>query len=286
MKRQLTKGLILLLTLILALGAFACGAGEPAKEEGGGDAAGTDVPAAEEVINVNVGTMGTYSPFSYYDEKNNLTGYDIEVVRLIEKTDPSLHFEFTSGDWESLFPGLDSDKFQMLANQISGTDARREKYYLTEYTYHSAVDQLIARGDNEDITGFESLVGKKLGLTVGDAHNIVAEEWNEANGNVLTIQYYQEDVTTILQDIVNGRVDATVNDPAVAVSKAEIQGLDVKPVGERLTETPVFFIFKKDEQGKEIRDRVDAALKTLIENGELSELSTEWFGADYVPKNQ
>lgn len=240
---------------------------------------------AENVTTIQVGTMGTYSPFSYYDEAGNLTGYDIEVLRLIEKTDPTLHFEFTSGDWESLFPGLDSDKYQMLANQISGTQERREKYYLTTYAYHTAVNQLIVMGGRDDIQSLKDLVGKKLGLTVGDAHNIVAEQWNEAHEDQLTIQYYNEDITAILQDIANGRIDATLNDPAVAVTKAQIQGLDVQPAGERLQETPVYFIFKQDEVGAELRDRVDAALKTLIDNGELSKLSIEWFGSDYVPAN-
>lgn len=237
-----------------------------------------------DVTTVQVGTMGTYSPFSYYDENNNITGYDIEVLRLIEKTDPSLHFEFTSGDWESLFPGLDSDKFQMIANQISETEERKEKYYLTENSYHTAVNQIIVKGGRTDISSFEDLVGKTIGLTVGDAHNEVAEKWNEEHGNILTIQYYNEDITTILQDIVNGRIDATLNDPAVAVSKAQTQGLDVEAVGERLEATPAYFIFKKDETGAQLRDRIDAALKTLIDNGELSKLSIEWFGSDYVPK--
>ena len=263
------------LTLVLLLGILAgCGT-DPAVSANGSD---------EDVITVQVGTMGTYSPFSYYDEDNNITGYDIEVLRLVEETDPSLHFEFTSGAWESLFPGLDADKYQMLANQISGTEERRQKYYLTETSYHTAVNQIIVKGGRTDIQSFEDLEGKVLGLTVGDAHNVVAEEWNEAHGNILTIQYYNEDVTTILQDIVNGRIDATLNDPAVAISKAQIQGLDVEPVGDRLEETPVFFIFKQDEVGKELRDKIDAALKKLIESGRLSQLSTEWFGADYVPK--
>ena len=239
---------------------------------------------AEEVTTVQVGTMGTYSPFSYEDEYGNLTGYDIEVVRLIEETDPSLHFEFTSGAWETLFPGLDSDKYQMLANQISGTDERREKYYLTENSYHVATNSIIVRGDREDINGIEDLEGKSIGLTVGDAHNLPVEEWNEAHDNAIELVYYQEDVTTLLQDIVNGRIDSTPNDPAVAVSKAELQGLDVKPVGEPLVETPVYFIFKQDEKGLEIRDKVDAALTKLIESGKLSELSVEWFGADYTPQ--
>lgn len=271
MKRS-KRILAVIIALVSLVGIFSGCSNEESEQDG--------------VTTVQVGTMGTYSPFSYYDEDNNITGYDIEVLRLVEETDPSLHFEFTSGAWESLFPGLDADKFQMLANQISGTEERRQKYYLTETSYHTAVNQLIVKGGRTDIQSFEDLEGKVLGLTVGDAHNLVAEEWNEAHGNILTIQYYNEDVTTILQDIVNGRVDATLNDPAVAISKAQIQGLDVQPVGERLEQTPVYFIFKQDEVGKEIRDKIDAALQQLIDNGKLSELSTQWFGADYVPKDQ
>lgn len=237
-------------------------------------------------ITVQVGTMGTYSPFSYYDEDDKLTGYDIEVVRKIEELDPSLHFEFTSGPWDSLFVGLDSDKFQMLANQIARTEEREEKYYLTENGYHTAVNQLIVKKGRTDIESFEDLKGLKVGLTVGDNHNVDIEEWNEANGNEIELVYYEEDITTLLQEIVNGKIDATLNDPAVAISKAEIQGLEVEPVGERLSEKPVFFIFKQDEQGKIIQEKVDAALAQLIESGELSELSVEWFEADYTPQEK
>lgn len=240
----------------------------------------------KETINVLVGTMGTYSPFSYYDEDNNLTGYDIEVVRKIEEVDPSLHFEFESGAWESLFPGLDSGKFQMLANQIASTEERREKYYLTDNTYFVATNQLVVRSDNDTITSFEDLVetGGILGLTVGDNHNEEAEIWNDEHDadHQLNIQYYNEDVTTILQDIDNGRIAATLNDPAVAVSKAEIQGLQVKPVGSPVDQVPVHFVFFQDENGKEISKRVDAALAQLKESGELTELSKEWFDADYT----
>lgn len=238
------------------------------------------------VTTIQVGTMGTYSPFSYYDENDNLTGYDIEVVRKIEEIDPSLHFEFTSGPWDSLFVGLDSDKFQMLANQIAGTDERREKYYLTENAYHTAVNQLIIKKGRTDIQSFEDLAGLKVGLTVGDNHNEDVEKWNEENGNVIELVYYEEDITTILQEIVNGKIDATLNDPAVAISKAEIQGLEVEPVGERLSQTPVYFIFKQTEEDKAVQEKVDAALAQLIESGELSKLSIEWFGADYTPQEK
>ena len=229
-----------------------------------------------------MGTMGTYSPYSYVDESGKLTGYDLEVLRKVEVVDPSLHFEFIAGPWDSLFVGLDSDKFQLIANQITSTEEREEKYYLTENSYYICVDQLIVKAGRKDIASFEDLVGKKLGLTVGDGHNQVAEKWNEENGNSLTINYYEEDITTILQEIENGRIDATVNDPAVAESKAETQGLEVEAAGGWLSQSPTPFIFKQDEKGKELRDKIDAALTKLQDGGELSKLSEEWFGADYT----
>jgi ABC-type amino acid transport substrate-binding protein len=132
-KRILSIVLTLSLTLVLT----ACSA----KQEGNSDtqtsgsepssaavtqAAGTDSSTAQDTSTtetIKVGTMGTYNPFSYEDENGNLTGYDLEVLRLLEKQDPSLKFEFVAAPWDSLFVGLDSDKFQMLANQItSNTD--------------------------------------------------------------------------------------------------------------------------------------------------------------------
>ena len=238
--------------------------------------------AKENATVVKVGTMGTYSPYSYEDKDGKLTGYDLEVLRLVEKTDPSLHFEFIAGPWDSLFVGLDSDKFQMIANQITSTDERQKKYYLTKNSYYTCVDQLIVKAGRKDISSFEDMVGKKLGLTVGDAHNVGAETWNKQHGNSLTTNYYEEDITTILQEIENGRIDATVNDPAVAESKAKTQGLEVEAVGKHLSESPTYFIFKQDEKGKELSDKIDAALTKLKQNGELSQLSKDWFGTDYT----
>ena len=101
-------------------------------------------PAAEADTRViNVGTMGTYEPFSYFDASGKITGFDIEVLRLIEEVDPSLRFEFHAGPWDSLFPALDADRYQLLANQIAKTPERVQKYCLTGPTYHNAASQIM-----------------------------------------------------------------------------------------------------------------------------------------------
>jgi len=274
MKKQWRKGLILLLVLVLALGVAACGAKEQAQEEESDDAAAADV--------INVGTMGTYNPFSYAAEDGTLTGYDLEVLREIEKVDSSLKFNFVAGPWDSLFVGLDADKFQMLANQITSNPDREANYYLTKNQYFTCVSQIIVKKGRTDIQSLEDLKGKTVGLTVGDSFTRLVEDWNAANGNILTIKYYEQDIVTILEDIENGRIDATVNDPIMAKDKAEIQGLQIDVVGDRIAADPTYFIFQQNEKGKELRDRVDTALAKLIESGRLSELTIEWFGEDYT----
>jgi L-cystine transport system substrate-binding protein len=231
---------------------------------------------------IKVGTMGTYEPFSFVDSSGTVTGYDIEVLRLIETVDPSLKFEFVAGPWDSLFPALDSDRDQLLANQIAKTPERIEKYYLTENTYHNAASQLITKKGRTDITTLESLEGKKIGTTVGDNYTRYLEEWNAGHDNILTIVYYEEDVTTVLQDIVNGRIDATLNDSVMAVAKAKAQGFDIEPVGPYIENNPSYFIAKKDADGKALIDKLDAALTALKSDGRLSRLSIEWFGTDYT----
>jgi L-cystine transport system substrate-binding protein len=254
---------------LVLLAGFALFAGGKSNKAAGGTAV------------INVGTMGTYEPFSLVEPGGRVTGYDIEVLRLLETVDPDLRFEFHAGPWDSLFPGLDSDRYQLIAQQIYRTPEREVKYVLTNQSYHQSTSQLIAKKGRTDIQGLESLRDKNIGTTVGDSFTRFLEDWNQANGNILTIVYYEEDITTVLQDIVNGRIHATLNDPAMARAKAAAQGLEVEPVGRRIEENSVFFIAKKDAAGTALRDRLDAALAKVHADGRLSALSIQWFGADY-----
>jgi L-cystine transport system substrate-binding protein len=230
---------------------------------------------------IKVGTMGTFEPFSYVDEKGVLTGYDLEVLKEIARRDPVLNFEFVAGPWDTLFPGLDSDRFQLLANQITTNPERAKKYIFSEHSYFVCVDTVIVREDNQDIKSAFDLKGKKVGMTIGDNRALDLENWNKAHGNFIEITYFENDLPGILVDVINGRLDATVNDPLVAADKAKRQGLKIKAVGERLTEAPALYIFKKDPVGEAIRRRIDAGLEQLIKDGWLSQKSIEQFGVDY-----
>ncbi|WP_186379257.1 transporter substrate-binding domain-containing protein [Yersinia massiliensis] len=231
---------------------------------------------------IKVGTMGTYEPFSYQDEKGQLAGYDLDVLREVAKRDPSLQFEFIASPWDTLFPGLDADRFQVLAQQLTSNPDRVKRYALTDQRYFTCVSQIIVKAGRNDIHSLQDLKGKRVGLTVGDSFTRLVEDWNKQHDNILDIVYYEQDISTILQDIATGRIDATVNDPIMAQSKAAKQGLNISVVGERLAAEPTFFVSKKDPAGLALKQRIDAALRSLHEDGTLSRLSVERFGIDYT----
>ena len=74
-----------------------------------------------------VATAGDVPPFDYED-KGNLTGFDIEVLKAVDEKLSDYEIQFQRTAWESIFPGLDSGHYQAAANNLSYTKERAEKY--------------------------------------------------------------------------------------------------------------------------------------------------------------
>lgn len=230
-------------------------------------------------IVVKVGSEGAYKPFSYVDADGVVQGYDIEVLRMIENIDPTIKFDFKYAPWNALFLGLDSDRFDLLANQIVKTPEREERYLFNEIPYFVSTSQFIAREDDATINTTSDLKGKIAGCVVGSSHTKVLEDWNNKNGNILEIRYYK-DLAPLLQDLVNKRIDIHLNDPASITDIVKEQGLKLKILDERIDQKDVYFILRNEDKSKEIIQKIDAALRIAKESNELSDLSFKFFGVD------
>lgn len=234
------------------------------------------------VTKVLVGTEGTYSPFNFMDENGELTGYDVEVVQEIDKRIDDYEFDFLPAQWDSLFLGLESGKYDMIADQIVKSAEREEKYAFSKNSYFSAVSQLIVKDDNNTIKTMEDLKGKKVGVSVGTTFAKIFEDYNSKNDNTIDIQYYEGNITSVFQDIEMGRVDATINDKIIALDTIDKLGLKIKIVGEPIEVAPSYFVFTKDSRNKELIDKIDKALDDMKADGSLAEISTKWFKEDFT----
>lgn len=141
------KALSAVIVGIIMVGASACGS---SNANGNGETSG------EKTTVVNVGTMGTFSPYSIKNDDGSFTGYDIEVLKLIEKDDKTLKFNFQAMPFDSLFSSLDANKIQVIANETTKTKEREAKYTLTDTSYLLRPMKLIVK-DGSPIKSMDDL---------------------------------------------------------------------------------------------------------------------------------
>lgn len=68
---------------------------------------------------------GTWAPWTYHDDNNDLVGYDVEVAQNIaEKL--GVEVEFVEGEWDGLLAGLETGRYDIMVNGVGVTKERAE----------------------------------------------------------------------------------------------------------------------------------------------------------------
>jgi len=205
----------------------------------------------------------------------------VEVVKEIAKC-VNLDVRFLPTPWDSMFLGLETKKFDLIANQIA-KNPERERKYLFSNDYLISGAQIIVKGDRAgSLAGLDDLKGLKVGTGVGSNYSKLLEDFNASHQPAIGIKYYDGNLTAVLQDIVAGRLDATVNDRLTVGYNVKQLRLDVKLIGKPIALVPSHFVVRKDAQGEELVKKLNQGLAALKQDGTLAKLSRKWFGADFT----
>lgn len=219
-----------------------------------------------------VGLEGDWAPWSYVDENDELTGYDVEVAKAIADK-LGVEIQIVPGEWDGLFAGMDAGRYDMVINGVEVTEERADKYdFSTPYAYIRTA--LIVKGDNDSIKTFEDLKGKKTANSIASTYMNLAESYGATCYGVSTLD---ETLTMVLQ----GRVDATLN-AIVSFTDYMAQHPDsnLKVVATTEEASNVAIPMRKGDETASLREAVNKAIDELREDGTLSELSTRFFGED------
>ena len=219
---------------------------------------------------ITVATEGTWAPWTYHDENNNLVGYDIEVAKGIAR-ELGVEPNFIEGEWDGLFAGLNAKRYDIVANGVEVTDERAQAYDFSEpYAYINTV--IIVRNDNDDIKSFEDLEGKTTANTLASTYSLLAESYGAKATGVDSL------ADTILL-VEQGRVDATLNADVSFFDYMKVHtDAPLKIVAETDTPSKVSIPVRKGEP--EFLEAIDDAIARLRESGELREISIKYFGSD------
>ncbi|MCC8061570.1 MAG: transporter substrate-binding domain-containing protein [Clostridiales bacterium] len=219
-----------------------------------------------------VAMEGTWAPWTYHDEKDELVGYDVEVAQLIaEKL--GVEVKFIEGEWDGLLAGLDDSRYDIMVNGVGITEERQEKYdFSTPYAYNRTA--VIVRDDYDEINSMEDLNGKKTANTISSTYAMQAERYGAEVSGV-------DDLNQTIELLLSGRIDATLNaevtffDYVNAHPEAGIQIAAYSDEVERVA-IPV----RKGDDSASLLAAINDALAELSASGQLSGLSEKYFGTD------
>tara|TARA_Y100001951_G_scaffold93135_1_gene88505 strand:- start:290 stop:769 length:480 start_codon:yes stop_codon:yes gene_type:complete len=154
---------------------------------------------------------------------------------------------------------------------MSITDERKQAVDFTEPYYTNKL-QFVAPKDAEFQTDEASLDGK----TIGAQRATIAGQWLEDNlGDVVDIRLYDTQENAYL-DMSAGRIDGVLADNFVQYEWLQSDaGADFEFKGEPVFDNDQIGIAVR--KGDPLRERLNTALKTIVENGTYETINAKYF---------
>ncbi|MFX3673384.1 MAG: transporter substrate-binding domain-containing protein [Paenisporosarcina sp.] len=219
-----------------------------------------------------VGTEGTYAPFTFHDESGKLTGFDVEVAEEIASR-LGVKAKFMETQWDAMFPGLDSKRFDMIANQVGIKEERLEKYDFSD-PYITSAAVLVTHAGSTDVKGFEDIKGLKSAQSLTSNY---AEMAKSHGAEIVGVDGFIQAIELLNSN----RVDVTINDK-LSVLDFQKQKPDAKIqiVAEADDAAQSGLMFRKGNET--LVEAVNEALNEMIEDGTYEKISDKWFGENVL----
>lgn len=233
----------------------------------------TSAFAQSEAETLKVGMSGGYFPFTFV-KQDVLQGFEVDVMNAVAE-ETGLDVEFVTMSFSGLIGALDSGRIDTIANQITITPEREEKFVFTQPYVFDGAQVVVKAGNETEITGPESLKGRAVAVNLGSNFEQLLRELPYADE--IDIRTYESNIE---QDTALGRVDAFVMDRVSSAQVIKESPLPLALAGAPFSEIRNALPFRDTDDGRALRDRVDAALTALRDDGTLAEISQKWFGSD------
>ncbi|EGW41610.1 ABC transporter substrate-binding protein [Desulfosporosinus sp. OT] len=211
---------------------------------------------------------GQYPPFNYFNEQNQLTGFDVEIGQEIAKRIGVKPAPIAT-EWDGLIAGLKASKFDLILGSMAITDERLKEVYFSTPYYRSGAQVIVSTDSN--ISGGDDLKDKTVGVVLGTTFETKARELGA------TVKTYKGDPDAF-NDMVNGRLDAVVTDKIVGLNAIKKNNYPFKLAGNLLYEEKMGIAIRKDSP--KLLEAVNNALAKMMEDGTYKKISEKYFSAD------
>lgn len=219
------------------------------------------------------GTEGIYPPFSYHDENGRLTGYDVEVARAAAAK-LGVKIEFKETQWDAMMAGLNSRRFDFVANQMGMTTEERRAKYQTTQPYSVSGPVVVTRKEDNRLQSWQDIKGMHAVQVFNSNYADFAKEFG---ADITSVDSLAQCIPLIAQK----RADLTINDRLAILDffkKHPDAPLKIALQPQADQKIPVGFVFVKGND-KAVA-QFDQAIAELRADGTLKKLSEQFFGED------
>ena len=237
---------------------------------------------ATDLAKLRVGVEGAYPPFSSVGPDGQIKGFDIDIAKAL-CAEMKAQCTLVQQDFDGMIPSLQARKIDMIVASMAITPERLKVVDFSD-KYYSTPNRLIAKAG----VGIDGSSGSFKGKKIGVQRTTINDRYATARFSGATIvRYGKQD--EIYLDLASGRIDATLVD-AIAGN----EGFVKTPAGKGFAFTgpdytdPEFFgkgagvALRKGDT--ELRDKLNAAIKTIRANGSYKKIQNQYFDFDVYGK--
>lgn len=228
---------------------------------------------AHEKRTLTVGTNAEYAPFDYLDENGNITGFDIDLIEAIAKSQ-DIEIVWRDLPFDSLIGSMEAGDLDVIAAAIGPTSERKKSVDFSD-VYYTGSQSIICKKGN-DIKTFKNLAGLKVAVLEGSTADLIASGENQDYGIVEDAQVVRfKNASSAVMELLNGGVDATLIDSIMAENFCrQTEGL-MQTVVKGTENDSVFCVQKGNSEMLKI---INAGLAEIRENGTYDEIYEKYFG--------
>ncbi len=215
---------------------------------------------------IQVATDATWPPFEMLDESTKeIVGFDVDLMNAIAEK-AGLEIEFVNVSWDPLLSGMATCQYDAAISAMTITEERMKEFAFSN-PYFAAGQIVTVRIDNTDITGKDSLPGRKVGAQLGTTGDIQGKDLGA------DMKSY-DDIGLAFQDLMNGQIDAVIADNPLALGYIAKNADKLKTAGDVFTDENYGIAVCKDKP--ELVEQFNEGLKAVQEEGLIEELVDKW----------
>lgn len=269
------KKLLLLATvLVLVIGSLAltgCGGSD---EETADDTSWEYVQDNGQLV---IGLDDTFAPMGFRDENNNLVGFDIDLATAVCK-ELGVEAKFQPINWDSKEMELTSKNIDCIWNGMSITPERKEQMSLSNKYLNNKII-VMALSDDVKVEKAEDIANYNIGTQV-DSAALETMQANEAYDSFKDKITEYKTYDQAIMDMQAGRVDCIVVDQVLGEYKNSKMKEKMNVCDFDFGDDFYAIGFRKED--KALTDKVNEAIKAVIDSGDGEKISNEWFGKNIV----